>query len=506
MPPQNPSRQNNPQQQRRNVSRERGGAWQNNDRGNKESSPYGPQEQSTSVKGFNAQEIRDALKMAYNSGGSEDEKPLKYKAPAGQANAAKQGGPWGSKPRPDSQASSYEETDENVLTGISRRRLDPDEARSHFLPSGKEPTASRYNSRIQSKRKSYKESGRRGRLNGVVTSGTETSSDEDEESLETRLARLRREAAEVKVAFESRKTLNKPGTQQKPETYDDGLNELSEVLGSIDSRGSQTEDGAASRLVKKLSTATTTRSIPTDVAAEAPNGHSAQPDPIYTFSYAPNYEQEHALAKIADFDARLTLLENVLGLDTLALPTQPRPHAKAVLPTLEHIDRQLTVLSTSTDTKIDSTSRRIRQLTQDAQKLTESRKAAQEALSNTRNTPRPQTEADVQSMEDPEQISKINALYGTLPTIEALSPMLPPLLDRLRSLRSVHAEAAGAQQGLARIESRQEAMAEDLRSWRAGLEKVEGMFEQGRETMAGNMGAIEGWVKELEERMGKLGK
>lgn len=402
-----------------------------------------------------------------------------------------------------------------MLTGISRRRLDPDEARSHFLPSGQESTGSGYNSRIQSKRKSYKESGRRDRLNGVATSGTETSGDEDDESLETRLVRLRREAVEVKAAFESRKTHDKPGTQPKTEAYDDGLNELSEVLGSIGPRGSQTEDGAASRLIRRLGTATNTRSVPTDVA-EAPNGRSPQPDPIYTFSYAPNYDQEHALAKIADFDARLTLLENVLGLDTIALPSQPGSHAKAVLPTLENIDRQLTMISTSTDAKIDSSSRRVRQLTQDAQKLTESRKsakAAQEALSNSRNIPRPssssQSEADIQSMpsiEDPEHISKINALYGTLPTIEALSPMLPPLLDRLRSLRSVHAEAASAHQGLARIESRQEAMAEDLRNWRAGLEKVEEMFEQGQKTMGGNMSAIEGWVKELEERMGKLSK
>ena len=408
-----------------------------------------------------------------------------------------------------------------MLTGISRRRLDPDEARSHFLPSGAQeaPTGSGYTRRIQSKRKSYKESGRRGRLNGGgATSGAETSSgEEDEESLETRLARLRREAAEVKAAFESKRAGDKAGTQSKTEGYDKGLNELTEVLGSIGSRGAQTEDGAASRLIKRLGTATTTRSVPTDVA-EAPNGHSAQADPVYTFSYAPNYEQEHALAKIADFDARLTLLENVLGLDTIALPSQPRSHAQAVLPTLENIDRQLTMISTSTDTKIDSASRRIRQLTQDAQKLTESRKsakAAQEALSSGgRNMiPRPpsssQSEADVQSMpsiEDPEQISKINALYGTLPTIEALSPMLPPLLDRLRSLRSVHAEAASAHQGLARTESRQEAMADDLRNWRAGLEKVEEMFEQGQKTMGGNMSAIEGWVKELEERMVKFGK
>ena len=106
-------------------------------------------------------------------------------------------------------------------------------------------------------------------------------------------------------------------------------------------------------------------------------------------------------------------------------------------------------------------------------------------------------------MDDPEQVSKINALYGTLPTIESLSPLLPSLLDRLRSLRSVHADATAAYHSLTQVESRQEAMAEELRFWRAGLEKVEGVVEQAQKTMSGSMSAVEGWVTELEDRMQK---
>lgn len=366
-----------------------------------------------------------------------------------------------------------------------------------------------YTGRIKSKRKSYKESSKRSRLNNVDVIETEVSRDVGNDSLEKKLARLRREVAEVKAAFERKKTETESATKSLSETGEDGLDEVEETLHSINSLDPRAEDGAAGRLVTRLRTVTKRHS-------EASNDHSAQTDSMYTFSYAPAYNQEHTLAKVADFDSRLISLENVLGIDTIVLPSQARPQAKPILPTLENIDRQIAVMSTSTDSNIDSTNRKVRQLTQDAQRLTEARKsakAAQEALSNSRNVSRLSTSAQSEvggqvapSMEDPEHVAKVNALYGTLPTIESLSPMLPPLLDRLRSLRSVHAEAAGANQSLQQIERRQEAMAEDLRNWRAGLEKVEGIFEQGQETMGENMSAIEGWVKELEQRMEKLKK
>lgn len=111
----------------------------------------------------------------------------------------------------------------------------------------------------------------------------------------------------------------------------------------------------------------------------------------------------------------------------------------------------------------------------------------------------------VTSLGDPEQISKINALYGTLSTIESLSPLLPSVLDRLRSLRAIHADAATASQNLTLVESRQADMAEEIRSWREGLERMEGMVTKGEESMTGNAEMVEGWVRELEGRMERLG-
>lgn len=214
---------------------------------------------------------------------------------------------------------------------------------------------------------------------------------------------------------------------------------------------------------------------------------------------------------MSEFDSRLALIEAALGLDAIPLPTQDRSAAKAIIPTLNSLDKQLITLSTSTDSSLDKISRRVRHLTVDAEKLERARKsaiAAQEALSPTGNSPRSaglNSEAGFPEVDDHESMSKINALYGTLSTIESLSSLLPSVLDRLRSLRTLHADAAIASQTLSKVESRQEAMKEDLQGWREGLEKVEKAMEHGEQTMKGNTEMVEAWVKELEERMQKLG-
>jgi nuclear migration protein JNM1 len=113
---------------------------------------------------------------------------------------------------------------------------------------------------------------------------------------------------------------------------------------------------------------------------------------------------------------------------------------------------------------------------------------------------------ELHGLEDPEQIAKVNALYGTLATIESLSPMLPAVLDRLRSLRAIHADAATASESLGRVEKRQEDMGTEIQRWREGLEKVEAAMLEGEKTMGGNMTVVEGWVKELEAKMESLNR
>jgi nuclear migration protein JNM1 len=311
--------------------------------------------------------------------------------------------------------------------------------------------------------------------------------------LERKLARLKREMEEVKEEFERRNAdkQNFAGVDGGAEGQD--IRTLSKVLDEISATQGGAAASAGARLVKDLGAGIKANGPPqTTQGTEEPA--------TYTVTYAPTYQQSHALAKAADFDGRLAMLEKLLGLSLNSLPTTNEVRS-AVLPTLDTLQRQISMLSDSTPSSLDSISRRVRTLTQEADRLEESRKsakAAQDALKAAGGG------AVVEESEDSEQVAKINALYGTLSTIENLAPLLPSLLDRLRSLRAIHADAATASDSLERVEKRQADMAADIKKWKEGLEKVEEAMRASETTMGGNMKVIEGWVKELEEKMEKL--
>ncbi len=331
------------------------------------------------------------------------------------------------------------------------------------------------------------------------------------ESLERKLARLRKEVAEVQGDFEQRRARKEDEATQEPQLEAESLDTLNQILINLDTPIADGGAGAANRLVKRLvaePTLTETSVNPVDGLGSRSAQQTAASS-IYTVSYAPTYQEEHTLSKVSDFDSRLTMIEAALGLDAVPLPTQDRSPSKAVLPTLDALDKQLGTLSTSTDKSLDKLNGKVKQLTQSAEELERARKAAkasQDALSpSSEDFPpmnSPGKEGDL--FDDAEQRSKINALYGTLSTIESLAPLLPSVLDRLRSLRSLHADAATASQTLARLEARQEETKQELRGWREGLEKVETAMKQGEKTVKGNTETVETWVKELEERIRKL--
>ena len=318
---------------------------------------------------------------------------------------------------------------------------------------------------MNGKRKSYKTSSRRQR---ILDDGTEEfgdfSDDDETETLARKIARLRREIEEAKEEYGKQKAETK---QSDPEDLDqDGqLTSLSQALGEI----SSFSDVNVVRPAKQSAARSTEpASVAEDGAASAPGTSST-----YTITYAPAYEQAHALAKAADFDRRLVLLEKALGIGSSAMPElDSKGLPRAVLPALDTLHKQISTLSQASTSSLDSISRRVRTLIQEADNLEKSRKnakAAQEALSSTGSGPA----VESTTSEDSEHASKVNALYGTLPTIESLAPLLPPLLDRLRSLRVVHADAATAGETLDRIEKRQADMAADIQQWTGALEKLE---------------------------------
>ena len=343
-----------------------------------------------------------------------------------------------------------------------------------------------FSDRVDGKRKSYKASSRRQR---ILQDGTEElgdlSDDDDDESLERKIARLKREVEEAKEEYARRKAA--PSAGGSDAVGAENLVSLSQILGEISKPISTT---LAPQVLK-------TAPAPADAKEEAVVAMGQ--DATYTVTYAPGYEQTHALAKAADFDRRLLMLEKGLGISTSSVPEVGSDGlARAILPTLDSLEKQISTLSQASTANLDAISRRVRTLAAEQDKLNDSREKAKTLREELgRHAPTP-------AGEESEQDAKINALYGILPTIESLAPILPPLLDRLRSLKTIHADAATASETLGRIEKEQAEMAAELKQWKGGLEKMETAMKDGDVAVKGNMKVMESWVKDLEERMARL--
>ncbi|CAJ2501174.1 Uu.00g040270.m01.CDS01 [Anthostomella pinea] len=381
----------------------------------------------------------------------------------------------------------FDEDEDEDAPGVSHSRLRLDQARSRFLPAQVDARDVDFSDRLNSKRKSYRASSRRQK---ILEDGTQELGDlSDEELGETlgvKIARLKHEIGEAQDEYTKQQAESKEDESQQGFQ----LASLSEVLDEMLRRPER-------RMLSRPRA-----SKPTGLPVEQRGGDLIPPgdEATYTVTYAPNYEQSHALAKAADFDRRLVMLEKAIGVTSSATSgIEGNGLPRAIMPTLDTLQKQILTLSDASTSSLDSISRRVRTLTQEAEQLEKSRKAAKVAQENLASSGGPPAEAD-----DLEQITKVNALYGTLPTIENLAPLLPPLLDRLRSLRAIHADAATANETLERIEKSQTEMASSIKEWREGLEKIETAMDKGDTAMTEQLKQAEGWVKELEAKMANL--
>lgn len=377
--------------------------------------------------------------------------------------------------------------------------------------------------------------------------------------MERKLARLRREVEELKDDLAAREK-GTEGSQQPPEgekeKLGDGVVELSRALDNLHvSRSGSGPRSAAAMLAQKLAA---------DFPADASNG-SQNPQPAETEKSAPT--SAGLLNHAAAFDGRLALIEAAMGISSSSNPFIPDNSSSAgrqpVLPALDHLTARLSSLTTllvgpspasaplatttSPDTPslstttmttphLEALSSRVRKLVADTEALAAARKRAIDTAKAARDAriasasavfnrptdspfpmdefpPEPQPEPapvptidEAASSQRDEQESKIQALYATLPTIQSLHPLLPTVLERLRSLRAIHAGAAQAAESLDELEKRQADMKREIDQWREGLKNVEEKMGQGETAMKSNIEVVEPWVRDLEKRLGALGK
>lgn len=387
-------------------------------------------------------------------------------------------------------------------TGIDRHRINQDEARTRFL-SRTERELYESPNRVKKRQRHRSSERRRPKYGEDIINDVDVSDDGDEdESLERKLAWLQREVAEVRGEFDRRSQEAKKDPSRQESRNISELDSLAQTLQAVSASASQPVVSTKQSFIRDAdvsatSTKSTSESANKQMDAERkPSGVSSGP--------AHSLHSDSNLTHIADFDARLSQLEHALGADTIPLPNQDSSHSKPLLPALELLDKQFASFSILDETSHDALKGRVRELALETESLERRKKQAAESQGLGSARPGSSSAKEGIAADDSEQIAKINALYGTLNTIESLAPLLPSVLDRLRSLKDVHAEATSASQKLADAESRQEETGQELHAWREGLEKVESAMQESQETMKSNTEIVETWVKDLEERMKAL--
>ena len=359
----------------------------------------------------------------------------------------------------ESSASPSGSDDESY--GVSRRRLFPSAARERFSRQGKgvEVRGAAFGERLDGVRKGYR-----------VGKGAEA------ETLEERIARLKREVEECRALA---------GEDQDEDGGEEGMGGEMEGLRRV-------LEGLEGRRVRK--TVRRAGAAQRGVNGDRGGADDGKTDPA-----------EGETSRIADFDNRLAALEKSLGLASLDAPGSEAVSAP-LLPSLNMLDQQLNALMTANSlASLKAASSRIRKLREEAEQLSSmSPTGEHDGTANGTSSPTFDTSASTAPALSRADFEKLQSLYTMLPTLQSLSPTVPALIDRLRSLRTLHSGAANAAAELEDVERSQEEMDQELKAWREGLERVEKGVEEANEANGRNGKVVQGWVRDLEGRIENL--
>ena len=356
-----------------------------------------------------------------------------------------------------------------------------------------------------------------------------------------KISRLHREAEEVRLELQRREEQPANGETVNKATGDN-FTTLSRILDGLKSPLRESKAPAEATLTRKLAT-------PLELKPSAPNSNT---NSTSTQKDKPVPVPSSTLSSLASLSDRITLLESSLGVSNSSQTSPP------ILPTLTTLSSKITAVSNVfappvptnlhnpqlANVNLEGIVKHVAELTAQSDRLTTSRKAALQAAIDLRQSqlkssmttrailkdaPLPQSNADPPTnTRDPsprtltnppgpdrdlttsellgyeDQATKIAALYALLPRIQDLSPLLAPVLERLRSLQTIHAGAAQARGDLDRLEKGQREMRQEIAEWKSGLQRMEALVKEAEGKMRENKEVVGGLVRGVENRVGKL--
>lgn len=374
--------------------------------------------------------------------------------------------------------SDSEGDDDPESSAVRHHHLQTDQARDRFQPSRVDANGVDFSDSI-SARRSYRTSTRARRRGDILGDD----SDEEEESFERKLMRVKQELQELEGEHQERV---KSGDKSKAEERDpreimDFISDKVDQIYAMRRGGVRGAEPQLDRTIEKFNN-------------YAPFGPSQRitkaiaNQPPLPGSQVQKGQLEFVLDQAKQCDERLSSLETSLGLDGNTMPDLGDKAPFPVFATLERIEQTIGLVNNASQSNLEAAGAQIKKMVTEAEQLKELRSEA----SGDEESPNLQQEA------------KINALYGTLPSIDKLSPVLPMMLERLRTLRLVHTSAWAADDVLTELENRQSQQEAEIKKWAQSIQEVEADVKKCEAAMQSNMHTVGDWVKKLEERVAKL--
>jgi nuclear migration protein JNM1 len=289
--------------------------------------------------------------------------------------------------------------------GLDRQPVDREGARRRFGASRVDAREVDFSDAIGGSHRSYRTRSSRRRMvkNDKGEDEVVYMSDSEDETLGRKLARLKREAEEVKLQLQKLerekdseaefKDSVEQQQQQQPDQEEsidrDGVEELSRVLDGLSVKAGlkglgTTEEDFLSKLdsnARQRQRQQTKDGVSRSIEGQTPSSNDAPP----------------ALVAVAAFSDRLTALETALG---VASSSAESSQTTSIIPTLDSLSSQIATLfsalnpTTSNTTAatphttpfLDSVSNKLKTLTNESKTLEQSRKSALEALEKLHDT------------------------------------------------------------------------------------------------------------------------
>lgn len=382
---------------------------------------------------------------------------------------------------PASTAVSDSENDDSdpEASAVRHQHLQTDQARSRFQPSRVDAQGVDFSDNISAQRRSYR-TATRARRRGEVLGDD---SDEEKESFSRKLLRVKRELEELENEYKERVA---SGDKSKIEERDpkEIIEFISDKVDDIYAMRRGGVRGAGPQLDRTIDKFNSyTPFGPSERLSKAIANQPPLPG-----SQIQRSQLEFVLDQARRFDERLTKLESNLGLNGNTMPDIGDKAPFPVFTTLERIEQTVGLVGDASQGSLEEAGARIKEMIADAERLKELRAEASR---------------DGESS-NPEQEAKINALYGTLPSLDKLSPILPMALERLRTLRLVHTGAWAAEDVLTELENRQSQQEAEIKQWTTSVQGVEEDLKACEVAMQNNMHIVGDWVKNIEQRVAKL--